>query len=49
MEDNKSNELTEILAIMAKGCPHCHSPEIEYDCQANKFECFDCGFCWNPH
>lgn len=46
MDSNKNQDLSEILAIIAKGCPRCHSLEVEYGCRENQFECFKCGFHW---
>lgn len=45
-EPSTSEPLTEILAAIEQGCPHCQSEEIEYDCLLNNFKCFECDRTW---
>jgi len=47
-EPSTTEPLTEILAAIEQGCPHCQSSEIEYDCLLGNFKCFDCDRTWQP-
>lgn len=45
-EPSTGEPLTEILAAIEQGCPHCQSQEIEYHCLLNNLKCFECDRTW---